>query len=457
MLKIKSQIAVVLLVLVLVLASCTPATPAAPQSTPGFDTLVPHATAFVDQLAQGDFSAAFARFDGTMKLAMPEAKLKETWGQLLTQVGAFQKQLGVRTADSQGYRIVFVTCQFDKSPLDIQVVFNNASQISGLFFKPTTTGTPQPTITPGAAFSERPVTIGAGEWKLPGTLSLPAGSGPFPAVVLVHGSGPNDRDETIGPNKPFRDLAWGLASAGVAVLRYDKRTFVYGSQYAANPALLANFTLQQETIDDALEAVKLLRQTAGIDPKRIFVAGHSLGGTAAPRIAQQDSALAGIILLAGTPRPIEDLMVEQYTYIFSLDGSLSTDEKSQIDTVKTQVARVKDPNLSPQTPQSDLLGANGTYWLYLRAYQPGETARSLAQPILVLQGERDYQVLASTDFIAWKTALAGKSNVTFKSYPALNHLFISGEGASQPSEYEKPGKVSEEVIRDILNWINQIK
>lgn len=456
MLKIKSQILLVLLMLVV--AGCAPATPAAPQSTPGFDTLVPHATAFVDQLAQGDFSAAFARFDGTMKLAMSESKLKETWGQLLAQVGTFQKQLGVRTADSQGYRIVFVTCQFEKSPLDIQVVFNNQSQISGLFFKPANIpATPQPTLTPGAAFSEREVTIGSGAWMLPGTLTVPAGIAPFPAVVLVHGSGPNDRDETIGPNKVFRDLAWGLASAGVAVLRYDKRTFVHANKVAANPALLEDFTLQQETIDDALEAVKLLRQNPVVDPKRIFVAGHSLGGMAAPRIAQQQPSVAGIILLAGTPRPLEDLMVEQYTYIFNLDGSLSSDEKGQIETVKTQVAKVKEPNLSPQTPAGELMGANGAYWLYMRAYQPGETARSLPQPILVLQGERDYQVLASKDFAAWKTALAGKSNVTFKLYPALNHLFISGEGPSQPSEYQKPGKVSDEVIRDIAAWIMQTK
>lgn len=455
MLKNKSQ--VMLMLLLMVLAGCAPATPAAPQSTPSFDTLIPHAAAFVDQLAQGDYSAAFTRFDGTMKLALPEAKLKATWEQLLAQVGAFQKQVGTRTADSQGYRIVFITCQFEKSTLDVQVVFNNQSQISGLFFKPTATGTPQPTLTPGAAFTEYSVTIGAGDWSLPGVLTLPAGSGPFPAVVLVHGSGPNDRDETIGPNKVFRDLAWGLASQGVAALRYDKRTYVYANRYAANPALLANFTIQDEVIDDALEAVKVLQQTVNIDPSRIFVAGHSLGGTLAPRIAQQQPSVAGIIILAGTPRPLEDLMVEQYTYIFNLDGTLTPAEKSQIETVKTQVAKVKDPNLSPQTPESDLLGASGAYWLSLRAYQPGETARSLPQPILVLQGERDYQVLASKDFTAWKTALAGKSDVTFKSYPTLNHLFISGEGPSQPSEYEKPGRVSDEVIVDIAAWIQRIK
>src|SRR5437868_1155092 len=72
-------------------------------------------------------------------------------------------------------------------------------------------------------FDEREVTVGKGEWELPGTLGLPKGSGPFPAVVLVQGSGPQDRDETMGVNKPFQDIAWGLASNGIAVLRYDKR------------------------------------------------------------------------------------------------------------------------------------------------------------------------------------------------------------------------------------------
>jgi pimeloyl-ACP methyl ester carboxylesterase len=133
-------------------------------------------------------------------------------------------------------------------------------------------------------------------------LSLPSGAGPLPAIVLVHGSGQHDRDETIGPNKPFRDLAWGLASRGIAVLRYEKRT----RQHQQRVAQLENgFTVKEEAIDDAGAAVALLRNRTGIRANRIYVLGHSLGAMLAPRIAAADPAVAGLVLMAGPVRSLE--------------------------------------------------------------------------------------------------------------------------------------------------------
>lgn len=451
----------------LLLVGCQPAakTPVAGATPPSatsqnggdFEKLIPAAQSFIDQLQRGDFTAAEKAFDATMLRAMPAAKLKDTWQQLLAQVGAYQGQLTNRTETAQGYRIVYVATQFEKAVLDVQVVFNAQGQISGLFFKPTQ-ATPvaytAPAYVSPNAFIESSVTVGSGEWALPGTLTLPNGSGPFPAVVLVHGSGPNDRDETIGPNKPFRDLAWGLASQGVAVLRYDKRTLTHAAQFTQQ--ILAKLTLQEETIDDALLAVRLLRSTAKIDPQRIYVLGHSLGAMAAPRIAQQDPALAGLILLAAPSIPLEDEILDQYTYLFQLDGVVSEAEKAQLEKLQAQVARVKDPKLSGDTPASDLpLGIQAAYWVDLRGYQPAEVARGLAMPLLVLQGGRDYQVSPAKDFAGWKAALAQKSNTTLTLYPSLNHLMIAGQGMSTPEEYQKAGHVSEEVVADIAAWVKQ--
>jgi dienelactone hydrolase len=422
-----------------------------------FDTEITLAKTFVDQLAKGDFAPATAIFDTTMKSAMPEATLKETWQQLLAQVGAFQQQIGTYTTEQLGYKTVFVTCRFEKADIDVQVVFNSQDQISGLFFKPaagTPTATPlaynPPAYVNAGAFHEVDVTVGSGQWALPGTLTLPNGSGPFPAVVLVQGSGPSDRDETIGPNKPFRDLAWGLASQGVAVLRYDKRT--YAHKDLLTPVVLATFTVQEETIDDALLAAKLLRQTQSIDPQRVFVLGHSLGGYLAPRIGQQDPSLAGMILLAGLARPLEETIVDQMTYIFNLDGTPTSDQNAQLDTLKTQEANVRDPNLTSSTPSSALLNAPAAYWLDLRGYQPVEVAKNLSMPMLVLQGGRDYQVTAA-DYDLWQAALGNKANATLKWYPSLNHLFFSGVGPITPQEYNVEGHVSPEVIRDITDWV----
>ena len=434
--------------------------PAGTPAAPSFDTLKPLAAAFVDLLVMGDFSTAFSSFDDTMKNALPEARLKQTWEQLIAQVGAFQQQTGMRTTEAKGYFIVFVSCQFEKAAIDVRVVFNNQAQISGLFFSPSqTAGSNEKAYNPPvyvnrASFQEAEVTLGSGEWALPATLSLPNGDGPFPGVVLVHGSGPNDRDESIGPNKPFRDLAWGLASQGVAVLRYDKRTLVHASLFT--PEILATLTVQEETIDDALLAARLLRETKGIDPRRVYVLGHSLGAMVAPRIGQQDASLAGLILMAAPARPLEDLALEQFTYLYNLDGVLSDQEKADLEVLKTQVARVKDANLPLSTSRQDLpLNISPVYWLDLRGYQPVEAAGSLVMPLLVLQGGRDYQVSPVNDFEVWKAAFTGKTSVTLKLYPDLNHLFISGEGQPNPQEYETEGHVSVDVVNDIAGWIKQ--
>jgi dienelactone hydrolase len=250
------------------------------------------------------------------------------------------------------------------------------------------------------------------------------------AIVLVHGSGPNDRDETLGPNKPFRDLAWGLADRGIAVLRYEKRTRQHGAKLAA-----ANrtFTVREETTEDAALAVTLLRSRKEIDPKRIFVLGHSLGGTLAPRIAVEDGALAGIIVLAGATRPLQEVAREQLIYLASLTPGAPNPEEAL---------------------QALLKRAPDSYWKDLDAYQPAQVAATLRIPMLILQGERDYQV-TQADLEGWRRALRGRSDVTIKSYPTLNHLFMAGEGKATPVEYERPGKVAEFVLDDIANWIGK--
>ncbi|MBU4535817.1 MAG: alpha/beta fold hydrolase [Euryarchaeota archaeon] len=182
------------------------------------------------------------------------------------------------------YKIVSIHYGFQRAVIEVKIVFKKEGKISGLNFIPTTTEYHAPDYVESSAFREVEVTVGEGKWALPGTLSMPAGPGPFPGVVLVHGSGPNDQDETIGPNKIFKDLAWGLASHGIAVLRYHKRTFQHAKEFTAQE--VEDMTVKEEVIDDALAAIHLLRHTEKIDPRRVFVSGHSLGATLAPRIGR---------------------------------------------------------------------------------------------------------------------------------------------------------------------------
>ena len=330
----------------------------------------------------------------------------------------------------------------------LKVIRQGSEALAEVAFAPPA-GYKPPAYAVPSSFNEQEVTVGKdSEWPLPATLTMPVGKGAFPAVVLVHGSGANDRDETLAANKPFRDLAWGLASQGVAVLRYEKRTKQYGAKILAAPP---NFTVKDETVDDALAAVALLRRTEGVDPKKIFVLGHSLGGALVPRIGAADSRIAGFVILAGATRPLEEEIVRQYEYLFALDGTVDDAERAQIDEIKRQSARVKALKAGDASGVI-LIGAPPSYWLDLRGYNPPAAARALKRPVLVLQGERDYNVTMD-DFRNWH-ALTGKE-VEFKSYPKLDHLFLEGEGAASDADYAQPRNVPKYVVDDIAAWVKK--
>jgi len=405
------------------------------------------------QFLNREYEAVEARFDSTMKEMLPLDKLKEARESLDERLGAFKTQHGVRAEKYQQYDVVFVTWEFERMTVDLRLVFDPAGRIAGLLFQPSQSGSTfsPPAYADTTAFCEKEVTVGSGEWALPGTLSLPGGGGPFPAVVLVHGSGPNDRDETVAANKPFRDLAWGLASKGIAVLRYEKRTKQHAMKFT--PEVIAKLTVKEESVDDALLAVDLLRHTEEIDAGRVFVLGHSLGATVAPRIGSADPGIAGLIIMAGITRPLEDVLYEQVSYISNLDDTLTAEEKESLEALSAQIGRVKGPALSDSIPAAELpLGLPAHYWLDLRDYHPAQTAKGLPMPMLVLQGGRDYQV-TSADFEGWKEELSSREDVVFKWYPDLNHLFIAGEGKSTPAEYGAAGHVDVGVIGDIAGWI----
>jgi len=420
----------------------------------GNSVIISKAVHFINLLSEGKYTEATLNFDSRMQQALPAEKVKQVWQNLQAQAGSFKGQLSARSAERGNYRIIFVPCAFENANLDAKIIFNPNDQIAGLFFVPgkaaQTWQTPD-YVQPNS-FTEIDTLHLANEWALPATLTLPKGEGPFPAIILVHGSGPLDRDESIGPNKPFRDLAWGLASRGIAVLRYEKRTKFYAHKM---DSLKDKITVMDETVDDALAAVTLLRKTPKIDPDKIIILGHSLGGTLIPRIASLYPRIAGFIIMAGATRPLEDLIVKQFKYIYELDGKMSPQEKTQWEAIKRKAANVKKLKPGSKMNPADLpFGAAPAYWLDLKNYNLPALAAKMNKPVLVMQGQRDYQVTLE-DYNGWKKALAGKKKVTFKLYPDLNHLFISGKGKSSPIEYQQAGHINLEVIADIARWVKK--
>ena len=386
----------------------------------------------------GQYAEFLQMSTADVQKSLPEAEMAKL-GAMIKTYGAMEKLADPTATRSGPNSIVVFPAKFANQNINFRIIINSAGLVAGFFQLPGGVNWQRPEYSQPATFKEREVTVGQGEWKLSGTLTVPVGAGPFPAVVLVHGSGPNDRDETVGGAKVFKDLAEGLASRGIVVLRYEKRTM----QYRARIASIAKFTVQEETVEDAVQALAVVRSQAEVNGQRVFVIGHSLGAYVAPRIAEQDGKLAGIVLMAGNVRPIEDLLVEQVTYM-GIKGD-------QLDRAKDLQVKVK--KLEPGDEDSPALGGIPvSYWVDLKDYDPAAAAKKLAIPLLILQGERDYQV-TMTDFALWKAAVGGAKGVVMKSYPALNHLFVAGEGKSLPAEYSKPGHVALAVIDDIARFV----
>jgi dienelactone hydrolase len=407
----------------------------------------------VEELKAGDLAALESRFDDQMKAALPPEKLRGFWAGWLGAAGRLRSCTEPRTSLSGDFTLAFSTCTFEKQPAELKLTFHPDGRLAGMFLEPGAGARPDWTapsyVTPGA-FREREVKVVSGPLSLPGTLAMPVGDGPFPGVVLVHGSGPQDRDETIGGLRPFQDLAQGLASRGIAVLRYDKRTKVYQKALAAR----SDLTVKEEVIDDALEAVRLLRATEGIDKRRVFLAGHSLGAILAPHLAALDSSLAGVVLLAAPSRPMSEVLRDQARSLLA-PGATEAQRLAAPGILKEADALADLYAGRPGPASGTILGAPVSYWLDLKSYRPAETARSLRTPILVLQGERDFQVTMA-DFNGWKKALSGRAGVTLTSYPALNHLFAPGEGRGTPDEYQRPGHVGAEVVEDIAAFVKRV-
>ena len=397
---------------------------------------------FLGLIRDGKFDDAAAYFDDTVSKMLSPSDLGKLWEKVQEQVGAFKAFGKPRVTLKEKMHVVEVPTKFEWQPLMFQVTWDEEGAVAGFRLLPAPADA-FPSEQKPSEFPEEPVSVGTDPWMLPGTLTLPkAGSAPYPAVILLHGSGPNDRDETIGANKPFREIAEGLAARGIAVLRYDKRTRVHGAKMAAGP-----ITVDEEVLQDANAAIALLKTRPQIDPKRIYVAGHSLGALLAPVVATQNPDLAGIAMLAGAARPLGEVLVDQLSYI----RSIATDSTSIA--ALAQLEAQARAAMEPSAPDSLIvMGMTVAYIRDLDRRDVVGAARKLTLPVFVAQGGRDYQA-TEADLDLWKAALAGNPKASYKLYPDLDHLFHRGSAKARPEDYMKPGEVAPELIEDLAAWI----
>ena len=301
--------------------------------------------------------------------------------------------------------------------------------------------------------------VSIGDPALPGTLTLPAeypsSPSPLPAAVLLHGSGPSNRYEAIGQTALFRDLAQFLAVQGMAVLRYDKRTFVYGSTYTAED--LIAFTVEEESIRDAIAAAELLRADPRVDPDRIYLIGHSMGAMIAPRIVQEHPGLfAGIVMLSGTPKTLGEIVLSQNQAIVdSLPPLTKAIGEMQMIGLRQEWDALLN-STAEEAKTKTVFGQPGYYFWEMAQYDTASILQSLSLPVLIINGGQDFQVIDADGIDAWNT-LDLPENVRVTYYPELNHLLMKPNAPESArgtvSEYDTPCHLPEEIIREICWFI----
>jgi uncharacterized protein len=372
---------------------------------------------------------------------------------VLVAAGATGLAYSAHSGNSAKANVVVADCRVAKVALHSSVVFAAAGKVSGVWFAPAEVPVKDaaPSYVKKESFTEKDVDVSWDRWTAKGTLTMPKGKGPFPSVVLVQGSGNCDRDESVMALKPFRDIAGGLASRGIASVRYDKPEQL---MYEIAKAKRGIYNVDDEVTRFALAAVALLRSTPALDTKRVFIVGNSLGGMIAPRIASSDSEIAGLVILAAAARPLGDVIADQAEAL-GKDPTVPAEEQKRLRLqLKRGADRLRGLKASPGIDRKQIIcGSPVSYWLDMNAYDPVARARTIPQPILVLQGLKDYQVTA-TDYKRWTDLATERKGVECKAYPGLTHLFTPGQGVR--GDYDDPEKhVDEQVITDMAEWIGK--
>lgn len=402
------------------------------------------ASAFLDAVIARNWNALQSIAHPSMQEKITPAQWNELVSNLESKAGKIIRHSFSEAELNGSYASIVHRLYFVKDSIGVRMVVDSLNFVGGFWLDPIKKVYlfPAPPYVDTAAFHEERISIGD-SFPLPGVISVPKGKGSFPAVVLVHGSGPQDRDQTIGGNKMFRDIAWGLASRGIMVLRYDKRTKVHGPKMN-----LLTLTIQEETIDDAITAIALLRKHRHVDTTRLILLGHSLGAAVAPEIAAKAVGVKGVAMLAPIARPLEVVISDQLRYIASQQDTLSEQESAKLHAELQKAAQIQDKTLDAKR---QLLGVPASYYYDLQSRDQKAYARGLNRPIFIARGEKDYQA-PQMEFVLWKQWLDGVGGVTFKSYPDCYHIFIQTDARPGPWNYTMEGHVTRSLIDDLVRW-----
>jgi hypothetical protein len=395
------------------------------------------------------FAEALENGTSTIKLLVSAATLEKAFKDLQTTHGQLVSFTPVGAEGIGSKKVVNVLVKFEKTDLLAVVVVDDKGLIAGFRLKPAkdipSTWMHPAYVDPGL-FDEENITLSASGVEIGASLSIPK-SKPVAGVVFLGGSGPTDRDSTLGPNKPLKDLAWALASNGIAVARWDKPSA------ESSKVSDEGITLVKEYLSYTNAAIEALRAKLADSDVPIFILGHSLGAIIAPMVANADPTIRGVIMLSAAGGKMYDSALRQMRYLVSLSHNPPFATQEYVELLAKQVAVIEKPDFNAKNEGDLPFGAPASYWSSVKEYDQVAEAKRLNIPVCILQPGRDYQVTVEDDLVKWKEGLEGKVNVDVKVCEGLNHLFMAGEGRSTPEDYAVEGHVDETAVIAICEWI----
>ena len=439
----------------------------------------------VDLLSQGKNDKVRALLSADMAKAIgSDEAVAQLWSGIQAKVGNYKRTLATTEKEKDGYHVILVTCEFDASPMDVKLVFDKERRLAGFFLVPTTNPDafgPRPqTPKPPFDYETREVSYDndADKTHFAGTLTMPKGAGPFPVVLLITGSGTQDRDETIFGHKPFLVIADQLTKNGFAVLRVDDP----GAGGSTSDVKNATIELHAR---DAEAGIAFLKGQKEIDPKHIGLIGHSEGGIIAAVVGSRSKDVAFIVSLAGTGLSGAEINPLQIEAILRADGKMKEEgikaivegqrklmkliakdagDKELGAAVKEAFAAAMKYAASDEdkaAAQKELAPAmemlNHPWFKSFVKLDPAGYWSKVTVPVLALNGDKDTQVNADKNLAAIKSALGRAKNkdVEAEKLAGLNPLFQPAQSGLL-DEYGKIEQTFDAKALDLLTtWLKQ--
>lgn len=402
---------------------------------------------YLNAFLNGNYQRAVELQNEQLTTAFGVQAMEQSANMIVNQYGKPETTYNTDIMEQDQYKIYIRLMKTTKGYLKFTVTVDQDLQIAGFYAAPAPDPKKKLSYVDKSAFDEQPVQFGNDGWELDGVLTLPVNKESYPIVIIVGGSGPTDMDGTVGPNTPYKDIAEGLASSGIAVLRYNKRTAQHGQKMSGIVNEIENM-VDFEYVEDIFSAIAYASNLEKVD--NIILAGHSLGGTVVPKIATTSEGVNGIILLAPGIRRLAEISLDQNRYAKDYLGI----SDKQMEQVESFFSLILNHELPEDYPIQS--GITAKYYYELDEYSPLEDLENYDEPVLILQGEEDFQVTMEGDYLPFKEKYGQNDNFTFISFPTLNHLFIKTEEGvfHWTDEYNKPGFVDEEVIVSLSDWIH---